>query len=64
MKWVDLPTNTPSESIIEYQYISKDTFKRIRPDDKTLAEELKFERDENGNIKSLISFSSRQQKIN
>ena len=59
-----LPTNTPSESIREYQYISNDTFKRIRPDDKTLAEELKFERDENGNIKSLISFSRRQQKIN
>ena len=59
-----LPTNTPSESIREYQYISKDTFRRIRPDDKTLAEELKFERDENGIIKSFISFSRRQQKIN
>lgn len=59
-----LPTNTPSESIREYQYISKDTFRRIRPDDKTLAEELKFERDENGNIKSIISFSRRQWKIN
>lgn len=59
-----LPTNTPSEGIREYQYISKDTFRRIREDDKTLAEELKFERDENGNIKSLISFSRRQQKIN
>ncbi len=59
-----VPTNTPSESIREYQYIGKDTFKRIRPDDKTLGEELKFERDEKGNIKSFISFSRRQQKIN
>ncbi len=59
-----VPANTPAESIREYQYISKDTFRRIRPDDKTLAEELKFERDENGNIKSFISFSRRQRKIN
>lgn len=61
---LDLPTNTTSESISEYQHISKNTFKSIRPDDKTLAEELKFERNENGNIKSLISFDSRQEKIN
>ncbi len=58
-----LPTNTPADNIREYQYISKDTFRRIRSDDKTLGEELKFERDVNGNIKSLISFSRRQNKI-
>jgi CubicO group peptidase (beta-lactamase class C family) len=58
-----LPSSTPSESITEYKYISKDTFRRIRPDDNTLGEELKFERDGNGNIKSFISASYRQQKI-
>jgi CubicO group peptidase (beta-lactamase class C family) len=58
-----VPSNTPSGSISEYQYVSKDVFRRIRPDDKTLAEELRFERDENGNIKSFISFSRRQQKM-
>jgi len=58
-----LPTNTPADNIREYQYISKDTFRRIRSDDKTLGEELKFERDVNGNIKSFISFSRRQNKI-
>jgi len=59
-----LPSSTPSESITEYKYISKDTFRRIRPDDNTLGEELKFERDGNGNIKSFIAFSYRRQKIN
>jgi CubicO group peptidase (beta-lactamase class C family) len=59
-----VPSNTPSDGIREYQYVSKDTFRRIRPDDRTLAEELKFERDENGKIKSFISFSRRQRKIN
>jgi CubicO group peptidase (beta-lactamase class C family) len=59
-----VPNNTPSENISEYQYISKDVFRRIRPDDRTLGEELKFERDENGNIKSIVSFSRRQRKIN
>lgn len=59
-----VPTNTPSESIMEYKYFSRDTFKRIRPDDKTLGEELKFERDKNGKITGFISFSYRQTKIN
>lgn len=59
-----VPTNTPSDNIREYQYTSKDTFRRIRPDDRTLGEELKFERDENGMIKSVTTFSRRLMKIN
>ncbi len=59
-----LPANTPSENIIEYQYVKKDTFRRIRTDDKTLGEELIFERDKNGQIKSLHTFSRYQNKIN
>lgn len=59
-----VPTNTPSDNIREYQYISKDTFRRIRTDDRKLGEELKFERDESGSIKTFISFSRRQRKIN
>lgn len=58
------PSNSPAEGIREYQYISKDTFRRIRPDDRTLAEELKFERDEKGNIKSILTFSRRMWKMN
>jgi len=59
-----LPANTPSENIREYLYIKKDTFRRIRADDKTLGEELIFERDKNGKIKSLRTFSRYQNKIN
>jgi len=59
-----VPSNTPSNHIREYQYISKDKFRLIRPDDKTLGEELTFERDENGTIKSVITFSHRIRKIN
>ena len=59
-----LPANTPSENIIEYQYVKKDTFRRIRADDRTLGEELIFERDKNRQIKSLHTFSRYQNKIN
>jgi CubicO group peptidase (beta-lactamase class C family) len=58
-----VPTDDPSGGIREYQYVGKDTFRRIRTDDKTLGEELKFERDGNGNIKSFITFSLHQKKI-
>lgn len=60
---VGFPTDAPSDRITEYKYITKDVFRRIRPDDKTLAEELRFERDEKGNVISFISFSYRQRKI-
>jgi CubicO group peptidase (beta-lactamase class C family) len=59
-----VPSNVPVDNISEYQYIKKDVFRRIRPDDRTLGEELVFERDEKGNIKSFISFSHRQNLIN
>lgn len=59
-----LPSNTPADGIREFQYIKKDTFRRIRPDDKTLGEESIFERDENGKIKNARSFSHYMNKIN
>ena len=59
-----VPTNKPADGIKEYKYIKKDTFRRIRPDDKTLGEELIFERDENGKVKNARSFSHYMNKIN
>lgn len=59
-----LPTNTPTDNIEEYQYVKKDTFRRVRSDDKTLGEELIFERDENGKVKNLHVFSFYANKIN
>jgi CubicO group peptidase (beta-lactamase class C family) len=58
-----VPTNNPADNLREYKYIGKDTFRRIRPDDRVLGEELIFERDEKGNIKDFISFSRRENKM-
>lgn len=59
-----LPANSLSDNIDEYQYIKKDTFRKIRKDDKTLGEELIFERDETGKVKNLHIFSFYANKIN
>ncbi len=59
-----LPSNTPAENFAQYKYIKKDTFQRIRPDDGSLGEELRFERDQNGQIKRLWIHSTFQDKIN
>jgi CubicO group peptidase (beta-lactamase class C family) len=59
----DVPTNAPAEGISEFQYIKKDTFRRIRPDSGTLGEELVFERDEKGQVKRLRTFSVYLNKI-
>lgn len=58
------PSDKPAEALAEYQYVRKDVFRKIRKDDKTLGEELLFERDQSGKIKSCRSFSMYQQKIN
>ncbi len=60
----EVPSNSPADDIEEYRYIKKDTFRKIRKDDKTLGEELIFERDENGQIKNVRSFSFYMNKIN
>lgn len=46
---LDLPTDSPAESLTFFKYINDDTFRRIR-DDKKLGETLVFERDNNGKI--------------
>jgi CubicO group peptidase (beta-lactamase class C family) len=59
-----VPTNTPADNIAEYKYIRKDHFRRVRPDDQTLGEELMFERDEKGRIKRFLANSHYQNRIN
>ncbi len=59
-----LPTDTPTSDISEYKYIKKDTFRKVRSDDETPGEELTFERDENGKVKNLHTFSIYSNKIN
>lgn len=58
-----LPSNSPADDIQEFRYIKKDTFRRIRPDDGTLGEELTFQRDEKGQVKSVRSHSLYRNKI-
>lgn len=54
---LDFPTHSPADDISEYKYIKKDVFRKIRPDDKSLGEELVFERDGKGKVSRVRSFS-------
>jgi CubicO group peptidase (beta-lactamase class C family) len=58
-----LPSNTPADNLGEFRYIKPDTFRRIRPDDGTLGEELTFQRDDKGQVKSYRIHSSYRNKI-
>ncbi|HYF29512.1 MAG TPA: serine hydrolase domain-containing protein [Chitinophagaceae bacterium] len=60
---MNLPSGSPADAISEYRYIKKDTFRRIRPDDGSLGEELVFERDGNGQVKSFRVHSLYRNKI-
>lgn len=59
---INLPTNSPAESMTFYKYIEKDTFQRIR-DDGELGEQLIFERDESGKIIRLKSHGNYSPRI-
>jgi CubicO group peptidase (beta-lactamase class C family) len=45
-----VPSDDPAASMQLYKYISGDTFRRIRSDDGSLGEELRFEKDANGKV--------------
>ncbi len=60
----NVPSDSPASAITEYKYVKKDTFRKIQEDDKTLGQELIFERDENGKIKNTRSFNFKMNKIN
>ncbi|MEP7373972.1 MAG: serine hydrolase domain-containing protein [Chitinophagaceae bacterium] len=58
-----LPADNPAENISVFQYIEGDRFRRIRPDDNSLAEELRFEKDKNGSITRMWLNSNFRDKI-
>lgn len=58
-----VPSNSPADGITEYRYVGKDTFRRIRPDDGTLGEELVFERDDKGQVKHFRVHSSYRKRM-
>jgi hypothetical protein len=49
-----LPSDDPANDMQLYKYISKDSFRRIRKDDGSLGEEVRFERDANGKIVRIL----------
>jgi CubicO group peptidase (beta-lactamase class C family) len=59
----DVPSDDPANSIRLYKYISKDTFRRMRKDDDSLGEELRFERDSNGKIVRLLHNDNFENKL-
>lgn len=59
----EVPANNPSTQMSEYKYIKKDTFRKIREDDKALGEELLFERDESGKIKNIRILFGKWDKV-
>ncbi len=60
---IGLPSNSPADNITEFRFIKKDTFRRIRPDDGTLGEELTFQRDDTDQVKSFRINSLYRNKI-
>jgi len=58
-----LPSDDPVNDMQQYKYTGKDTFRRIRKDDGSLGEELRFERDINGKVVRLINNSNFENKL-
>lgn len=54
---LNLPNDNPDEGMTMLQHVSGDTFKRVRKD-KTLAEEIKFERDASGKVVKIVQHSN------
>ncbi len=57
-----LPTDNPAQRLTLLKHIESDTFRRIR-DDKTLGEEVLFERDADGNVIRMWQHSNFEDKI-
>jgi hypothetical protein len=45
-----VPSADPANDMQQYKYTGKDTFRRVRKDDGSLGEELRFERDASGKV--------------
>ena len=58
-----LPSDDPVNDMQQYKYVSKDTFRRVRKDDGSLGEELRFERDASGKVVRLITNSNFENKL-
>ena len=59
-----VPSGDPAERMILFKYVSNDTFRRVRKDDDSLAEELRFERDANGKVIRMFRHDNFSNKLN
>ena len=59
---LNLPNENPDEAMILLQHVSGDSFKRVRKD-KTLAEEIRFERDSSGKVIRILQHSNYSNRI-
>jgi CubicO group peptidase (beta-lactamase class C family) len=57
------PTDKPADNLGVFQYIQGDTFRRVRPDDGSLGEELRFEKNQNGEVTRMWLNSNYRDKI-
>lgn len=48
------PTDSPGKAMQLFKSVGNDTFRRVRKDDDSLGEELRFERDANGKVVRLF----------
>ena len=59
-----VPSGDPAERMTLFKYISNDTFRRVRKDDDSLGEELRFERDANGKVVRMFRHDNFSNKLN
>jgi CubicO group peptidase (beta-lactamase class C family) len=45
-----IPTDKPADNFTLFQYVGGDKFRRIRPDDDSLGEDMRFERNQSGQV--------------
>ena len=58
-----LPSADPVNDMQQYKYTGKDTFRRVRKDDGSLGEELRFERDTNGKVIRMINNNNFENRL-
>jgi CubicO group peptidase (beta-lactamase class C family) len=58
-----LPSDDPANDMQQYKYVGKDTFRRVRKDDGSLGEELRFERDTSGKVVRIINNNNFENRL-
>ncbi len=59
----ELPSAKPFNEMLLFKFVSHDTFRRLRKDDDSLGEELRFERDSSSKVIRLIRHDNFKTKM-